>query len=268
MALPEIALVDDCARCLGLCCVLLGFERSADFPLDKATGTPCPQLDGTHRCRIHESLVDVGYRGCVAYTCFGAGPTVTRAARGRTWVGDPTTQDLLARAFPIARQLHELAWYLIEAGRHDLPKPLHQRVRDALRETESLATSEIHDLADLDVTTHRAQCAQLLGAVSDRLRGPRPGRNLGGADLSGKRMRDADLSRSNLRGARLIATDLRGADLRRADLTGADLRDARLHGADLRDALFLTPAQIVTARGGPATRLSRGLQPPPHWLVP
>lgn len=265
MPTQELNLVDDCAHCLGLCCVLLGFSRSADFPVDKTAGEPCPQLDEAHRCRIHDTLIRQGYRGCVSYSCFGAGPSITRAATGRTWVRDPATQAVLARAFPAARQLHELAWLLREAGTHRLPRPLQDQVDQASGVTERLATSSLEELADLDLRGHWASCTDILGDVSEHLRGPRPGRDLRGADLTGARMRRADLRRANLRGARLIGADLRGADLRRADLAGADLRDARLAAADLRDALFLTSAQLVPSQGGPDTRLPQRRVPPPSW---
>jgi hypothetical protein len=261
----ELNLVDDCARCLGLCCVLLGFSRSADFPVDKAAGEPCPQLDDAHSCRIHDRLLPRGYRGCVTYSCFGAGPSITRAARGRTWVGDAVTQVALARAFPTARRLHELAWLLREAGKHRLPRPLQHGVEHAREETTRLAESSLQELADLDLLGHWEASTDVLRSVSEHLRGPRPGRDLRGADLIGASMCGADLRRANLRGARLIGADLRGADLRLADLTGADLRDARLARADLRKALFLTYAQLVTARGGSDTRLPEGFAAPPTW---
>jgi uncharacterized protein YjbI with pentapeptide repeats len=68
-----------------------------------------------------------------------------------------------------------------------------------------------------------------------------------------------------LRGALLVAARLRGADLRAADLIGADLRDAQLHGADLSSALFLTQAQVDSARGDATTVLPARLRHPAHW---
>jgi len=53
-----VDLVADCSRCVGLCCVLLPFQRSADFAFDKAAGEPCRHLDDGHRCRIHASLLE------------------------------------------------------------------------------------------------------------------------------------------------------------------------------------------------------------------
>jgi uncharacterized protein YjbI with pentapeptide repeats len=64
-----------------------------------------------------------------------------------------------------------------------------------------------------------------------------------------------------------VGADLRRADLRRADLSGADLRGADLSGADLSGSLFLTQAQLDSARGDHATRLSPSLARPASWLV-
>ena len=81
MSSPELSLDDDCDHCLGLCCVLLGFSRSPDFAADKPAGVPCPQLDDAYRCTIHDRLDARGYRGCIAFSCFGAGQALTRASR-------------------------------------------------------------------------------------------------------------------------------------------------------------------------------------------
>jgi Pentapeptide repeats (8 copies) len=250
---------------MGLCCVLLGFSRSADFPVDKAPGTPCPQLDEKHLCGVHESLTDLGFRGCVAYSCFGAGPVLTRRAQGRTWVGDPVTQQVLSRAFPNLRLLHELARYLDEAASYPLNRSLDREIARARRETEDLAGSPLEDLTTLDLRAHHGACVDVLLQVSERLRGPRLGPDLRGADLSGHSMRGRDLARANLRGACLIGADLRGADLRGADLTGADMRQAGIVGADLREVIFLTASQLESARGGSSTRLPSGFARPLTW---
>ena len=76
----------------------------------------------------------------------------------------------------------------------------------------------------------------------------------------------ANLREENLSGAELSWSDLRRADLRGADLTGADLRQARLDGATLAGALFVTPAQLRSARGSASTVLPFGLARPSHWV--
>ena len=69
-----------------------------------------------------------------------------------------------------------------------------------------------------------------------------------------------------MRGACLIAANLRGVDLSGADLIGADLRDADIRGADLTHSIFLTQAQINTAKGDSSTKLPIQLSRPINWV--
>ncbi|MBD7963319.1 pentapeptide repeat-containing protein [Fictibacillus sp. Sa2CUA10] len=78
-------------------------------------------------------------------------------------------------------------------------------------------------------------------------------------------VKKADLRGANLRGALLIAADLKNADLRKSDLIGADLRDADLSGTDLRGSIFLTQAQVNSAKGNADTTLPGRLTHPNHW---
>ena len=85
------------------------------------------------------------------------------------------------------------------------------------------------------------------------------------ADCTGAKMPDGDLKDSKFDGAIAVDIDLSRADLtgadftdavlRGADLEGAILKNAVLAGADLTDAHGLTPAQLMTARISPETRL-------------
>lgn len=261
---PAITLSDDCTRCAGLCCVLLAFARSSDFALDKAAGDPCLHLDQQFRCRIHAELTPAGFRGCDTYTCFGAGPAVTHAFHGRNWRSDPSTAPAMSESFRVARQLHEVLWYLRAALAEDVDR-LRPALERAALATENAARLAADDLGDFDVVGHRDRVNELLLATSARLRGPEPGPDLRGADLVGARMPGADLRRASLRGAQLMGAELRRADLRRADLTGADLRDTDLRDADLTGALFLTDAQLRPAVGSTGTRLPAGVRAPQAW---
>lgn len=263
-----IPLADDCAACAGLCCVALAFHRSADFARDKPAGQACPNLDDAFRCTIHADLPAHGYRGCVTYTCFGAGPVVTRAHAGHDWRHDPATAARMFALLPVQRSVHELLWYVRAALAEDVGDELRTSLQAVHDTTEGLARLDPDGLLAGDVAAHRDSVNVLLRRASAHLRGPRKGRALRGADLVGARLAGADLRRADLRGALLMGADLRGADLRRADLTGADLRDADLAGADLRDALFLTQSQLHAARGSAGTRLPRALARPPSWQAP
>jgi hypothetical protein len=232
-------LAADCARCAGLCCVAPAFAKSADFAIDKPAGRPCPNLREDHRCGIHERLVERGFKGCTVFDCFGAGQHIVQKT-----VGTRERHALL----PVMRQLHELAWLLTEALGLAAARPLHDRIRTALAETEDLTSGTADEILVLDVEAYRMRVNPLLQEASRLARagaGRRPDHR--GANLIGRKLRGADLRGASLRGALLIGADLRDADLRRADFTGADLRGADLRGADLTGALFLTEAQLKAA---------------------
>ncbi len=222
--LRGVDLVADCSRCVGLCCVVLPFQRSADFAFDKSAGEPCRHLADDHGCRIHSSLLEVGMRGCVAYDCFGAGQAVTAAGR---------TDDFL-----LVEQVHEIAWYLVDAADTAL-----------LGDAERLAAAPTADgVADL-----RARVGPVLRAAADGARAAYDGwRDLADADLAGADLRSEDLRGASLRGAVLIGATLDGCDLAGADLLGADLRGASLAGADLSRALYVTRRQLGSVRTRPA----------------
>jgi hypothetical protein len=225
-----VELAADCARCVGLCCVLLPFQQSADFAFDKAAGEPCRHLTPEHRCRIHEQLYAEGMRGCVAYDCFGAGQSVTQTGR--------------IEAFHVVEQVHEIAWYLTDALDRNAP------VSHLLAEAEALAAAARPTPGEVDEL--RSRVAPALRAVAQAARAaydsPRAaaGVDHAGADLSGQDLRGADL-----RGALLIGANLQGADLADADLLGADLRGADLGGADVSRALYVTRRQLGSVRVPP-----------------
>lgn len=262
----------DCSRCSGLCCVALPFAVSADFPVDKAAGTPCRNLLTEFGCGIHAELRPRGWVGCTVYDCFGAGQQVTQHTYGgRTWRESPELAREVFEVFPVVRQLHEMLRHLLEAEALVTSSGLSARLAGQVAElvvgTRAAARLAPPALLRLDVGAHRSRVGPVLGEVSAAVRAQvrrrPPGRRH--ADLAGAVLVRSDLRAADLRGAYLIAADLSGADLRRADLLGTDLRDARLGGADLTGALFLTQPQVDSAHGDAATQLPDGLLPPSHW---
>ena len=223
-------LTADCSRCVGLCCVVLPFSRSADFAFDKPAGTPCRHLAADHRCGIHDRLLESGMRGCVAFDCFGAGQSATQTGR--------------IPHFLVLEQVHEIAWYLADAT---------DRGADVAAlgvETERLAVAPAPIQAEVDDL--RARVASALCAVAEAARSAYDGwRDLAGADLADADLRDEDLRGADLRAATLLGADLAGADLADANLLGADLRGASLAGADLSRALFVTRRQLGSVRVAP-----------------
>ena len=254
---PRARLRPDCRSCAALCCTLLGFVRSADFPVDKPAGEPCTELRPDAMCRIHDQLRTRGYRGCTVFECFGAGQRVT--ADGHP---DP------AAAFAAVRRLHEARWYLAEVDDRTWDQELLDRSAALQARAEALvdrAGSGSEDVLDA--------VRSLLRDLSDEVRSryaaadDRTPLRAAGADLAGQDLRDRDTVAALLRNATLIGADLRDTDLAGADLLGADLRDARLHGADLSAALFLTQPQVNAADGSDTTALPPWLDRPAHWVA-
>ena len=265
---PTGGLVADCANCFGLCCVALPFAASADFAFDKRAGEPCVNLGAGFACQVHSRLRDIGFPGCTVFDCFGAGQQVAQVTfAGRNWRDDPGSAAAMFDAFAVMRQLHELLWYLQDAGLRPVAASSRPEIA-ALRESIGQLTDlPVGQLLQVDVDAQRAAADVVLQRVSKRVRAGtgRTSRNLRRADLVGRSMRSADLRGADLRGALLLGTDLRRADLRLADLIGADLRGAQVHGADLSSTLFLTRAQVHAAVGDGSTRLPPSIPRPGFW---
>ncbi len=225
----------DCSQCFGLCCVVPSFSASADFAIDKAAGTPCPNLLADSRCGIHAELAQRGFRGCTVYDCFGAGQQVSQVTfGGQDWRQHPATAQQLFETFGIVRQLHELLWYLADALAHKAAQPIHHELRHAQEQTGRLRGLGAEALQELDIAGHWQAVDGLLLRTSELVRADAPGPRL------------------NRRGA---------------DLIGADLRGAELAGTQLAGSIFLTQFQVNAANGDHATRLPATLDRPEHWRV-
>ncbi|HEX5532684.1 MAG TPA: pentapeptide repeat-containing protein [Actinomycetales bacterium] len=256
----------DCSQCFGLCCVALPFQRSADFPIDKAAGEACRNLNSDYRCGIHNRLREKGFAGCTVFDCFGAGQKVSQVTfAGMSWRDDARSSQRMFDVFGVMRQLHEMLWYLDEVLSMPAAKPLHHTAREQMESIERLTRRPAAELVEADPGALRADVGSLLERVSEMARAGAGGKNLRNADLAGKDLRSVDLTAANLRGAYLIGADLSAADLRLTDLLGADLRGAVLDTADLSRALFVTQPQVNAARGNRATKLPGRLERPAHW---
>ncbi|MCH6268967.1 pentapeptide repeat-containing protein [Neobacillus citreus] len=261
----------DCEKCFALCCVGLPYAKSADFAIDKESGTPCKNLQSDFRCKIHQNLRDKGFRGCSAYECFGAGQQVSQLTYGgKDWRESPESAKEMFNVFPIMHQLHEMLYYLNEAMSYEEAKVIHHELHEAFEETESLTNLTPKEILNLDVPSHRSKVNTLFLRTSELVRAKiLPGKNSNkirkGSDLIGAKLRGADLRGANLRGALLIAADLRESDLRGVDFIGADMRDADLSGANLTGSIFLTQAQVNAAKGDRHTKLPAAIKTPEHW---
>ncbi|MBO0961383.1 pentapeptide repeat-containing protein [Neobacillus sp. MM2021_6] len=258
----------NCEDCFGLCCVALPYAKSADFPVDKDSGTPCSNLQADYRCGIHSHLRNKGFRGCTVYECFGAGQKVSQITYdGNDWRDHPESAKELFDLFPIMQQLHEMLYYLNEALSLQETQPITQVLQKALEKTEKLTYLSPKSIMELNIPAHRAMVNELLLQTSELVRAQVPSSKKikRSMDLLGAKLKGANLRGANLRGALLIAADLRGADMRVTDLIGADFRDADISGANLTGSIFLTQAQINSAKGDRSTKLPASLRIPDHW---
>jgi len=227
---------------------------------------PCRHLGSDDRCEIHDRLRPEGFPGCEVFDCFGAGQQVVQVTfGGRSWREGQEVAGPMFTAFGTLRAVHEMRWYLADAGTRDLAADLADDVGRAADRLAALSAAGADALAALDVGDERRRIGELLDRVSQAVRAGRSRRPLRGADLLGRDLRKEALRGADLRGSLLIGADLRGADLRRADLLGADLRSADLRGADLTDALFVTGPQLAAARGDRTTRIPALVGRPSHW---
>lgn len=266
----------DCKECFGLCCVALYFSASEGFPVDKEAGKPCLNLQSDFCCSVHKDLRELGLKGCTAYDCFGAGQKVSQVVYGgHSWQQAPASAKQMYEVFLIMRQIHEMLWYLTEALILESAYSIKGELNAMLKELESLTFLSPSSLIELDMAAQRAAVNALLLQTSELVRAQicpvqrslsRHKKTLGkGLDLIGADLRKTELRGENLRAAYLIAANLRGVDLNGVDFLGADLRDADLRGADLSNSIFLTQAQINTAKGDSHTKLPVSLARPAYW---
>jgi hypothetical protein len=128
--MADIAFAADCERCFGLCCTALSFERSDQFGHDKLGGQPCQFLQPDFRCRIHAQREDLGYGGCEAFDCLGAGQRASAAFGALNWRGDGSVARRLYARFSQLLLLQELRQALHTAAGLDLSAGQHEeRVR-------------------------------------------------------------------------------------------------------------------------------------------
>lgn len=129
--MTQAEMTSDCSRCVGLCCVALSFDRSDGFGHDKVAGEPCYHLDASFRCSIHAKREALGYEGCEAFDCLGAGQRATAVFATQNWRRDPAVARQLHARFSLLMMLQEMRKALTEAADLDLMEALHT-VRQAL----------------------------------------------------------------------------------------------------------------------------------------
>jgi uncharacterized protein YjbI with pentapeptide repeats len=266
----------DCDKCFGLCCTALYFSASDGFPVNKDAGKPCINLQDDYRCSVHKNLDKKGLKGCIAYDCLGAGQKVAEVTYGGNgWRENLDSAKQMFDVFIVMKQLYEMLWYLKEAFLLQSENEAKDKIIIKTSEIEKLTDLNADSLAKLDLVPVRMGVNPLLLQTSEfvRRRANNNNRNDlkgkktfgGNLDFIGKDLRKKDLRGANLSGAYLIAANLSGVDLSFTDLIGADLRDADLSGANLSKSIYLTQAQVNTAKGDINTRLPKSIVRPMNW---
>ncbi|MGP4081503.1 pentapeptide repeat-containing protein [Pseudalkalibacillus sp. R45] len=260
----------DCENCFAFCCVALPYGKSADFPFDKDSGTPCRNLCSNNLCSIHDQLRERGFQGCVSYDCFGAGQHVSQNIfGGKDWRGDHRHAEEMFAVFPLVQQLYEMLWYLIQALTLKETESFQASLQKVYDETVGLTEKHPEEILKIDVAEHRSKVNALLIKTSELYRkdiNSRKKNKVNKSEYIGADLKGLDLKGADFRGKLMIAADLRMCDLRKADFIGADFREANLEGANLKGALFLTQSQINSANGDQHTKIPNYLERPGHWL--
>ncbi|HVY29491.1 MAG TPA: hypothetical protein VHB79_23190 [Polyangiaceae bacterium] len=175
----EAELRADCARCQGLCCVALPFDRSAWFAFDKLAHVPCDHLNERSRCAIHAELGERGQAGCQAYDCYGAGQRVCgELFGGRSWRREPELLAAMCDALPGLRDVHELRLLLRQAGQLELSGPARARCQQLLHELEPACGYTPARLAHLNLEQLRRETFAYLRSLRGVAGVRRPRRRL------------------------------------------------------------------------------------------
>ena len=161
----------DCKNCFGLCCTALNIIASSDFAINKAAGTPCPNLQSNFRCQIHGNLREKGFKGCSVFDCLGAGQKVSQVTfNGQDWRGNPNNAEKMFRVFPVMEQLYEMIAYIAEALSYNVSDSLYDKLNTQLEHLYRLTERKADELVSLDVTIHRMPINELLLETSEFIR--------------------------------------------------------------------------------------------------
>ena len=259
------ALRIDCEKCCGLCCVALYCMKTDGFPENKAAGVPCRHLRSDFRCDMHECLAEKKMKGCLGYDCFGAGQKVTqKVGENGNWKTNPEKAKEQFQVFAVVFQLHQMAWYLLEALTLTTDQKQQTEITALIAKNEQLSAAAPDEILSTDVAAYREKVNGILKQVSRQVAG-RPVAKKATKDFFGKNLSGKNFDGSDLSMALMIAADLEGASLRGTNFLGADLRDANINNTDLSKSLFLTQMQINATRGNSKTKLPKNLVRPSHW---
>jgi hypothetical protein len=255
----------DCEKCSGLCCVALYCMKTDGFPDNKQAGIPCKHLLADFCCDIHGQLANKKMRGCLAYDCFGAGQKVTQSSYAKeNWKTNPEKANEIFQVFMIVFQLHQMAWYLLEASSLVTDKRIIAEVDALIAENIKMTALAPAEILQIDLTNYQTGVNLVLKKVSNQLAADSFDR-IERKDYFGKNFKRVNLNGRDFSMALMIAANLEGCSLTGTNFLGADLRDANIKNTDLRESLFLTQMQINAAQGNAKTKLPSSLCRPSSW---
>lgn len=136
-----------CENCFGLCCTALSFSRGDQFGHDKLAGDPCHYLEADFRCRIHARREELGYEGCEAFDCLGAGQRASALFAGENWRRDPSIARRMHAGFALLMRLQEMRQALDSAEELDLAPLFEVERMRLLFEIAGLAECGREDIA-------------------------------------------------------------------------------------------------------------------------
>lgn len=204
----------------------------------------------------------------MAYDCFGAGQKVTQVVcQGKTWQDKDVKADEMYRIFLAVYQLHQMLWYMNEAALLIPASDIHEVVESAIQDLDRLTRQAPEALLKMDLEICRERTNRLLKEVWHRVRKSikAPAKAKKSVDFIGRDFKKAVLDGQDFSMSLLIAANLEGCSLKGANFLGADLRDTNFKNADLSESIFLTQAQVNSAKGNEYTKLPEFIICPEIW---
>lgn len=168
--MKENAFKAECNKCFALCCTALSFERGDQFGHDKLAGQPCHYLRADFRCRIHAQREALGYDGCEAFDCLGAGQRASALHAGENWRNDPAIARRLYASFSLLMRIQEMRQALDTAAELPLDAALHeerQALLTTLAEQADGGNGDIGGTASLTLAEAKSFLRRLAPALAD-----------------------------------------------------------------------------------------------------
>jgi len=129
---------------------------------------PCHYLAQDFSCSIHAKREQLGYDGCEAFDCLGAGQRASAIFAGQNWRRDPAIARRLYASFSNLMRLQEMRQAFETASALDIDAALHDERGSLLEALAELAESGREDVGD--AASHvLAECKAFLRRLAPHL---------------------------------------------------------------------------------------------------